>query len=91
MLTVNQLHIEKKLPDSVQLTVHWLNEPAAKRYYRPQLYYEWITINRFEVDKIQVDDVYFLPEKEAAEEPFKSQFSVLKYYEDSKMVLLKRG
>ena len=90
MLTVKQLHIEKKLPDSVQLTVFWLNEPAAKRYYRPQLYYEWITINRFEVDKIQVDDVYFLPEEEASKEPFKSQFSILKSYEDSKMVLLKR-
>ena len=90
MLTVNQLHIEKKLPNSVQLTVFWLNEPAAKRYYRPQLYYEWITINRFQVNKIQGDDVYFLPEKEASKEPFKSRFSVLKYYEDSKMVLLKR-
>lgn len=90
MLTVNQLHIEKKLPNSVQLSIFWLNEPAAKRYYRPQLYYEWITINRFESDKIQADDVYFLPEEEASKEPFKSQFFVLKFYENSKMVLLKR-
>ena len=90
MLTVNQLHIEKKLPNAVQLTVFWLNEPAAKRYYRPQLYYEWITINRFEAAKIQADDVYYLPESEASKEPFKSQFSVLKFYEDSKMVLLQR-
>ena len=90
MLTVNQLHIEKKLPDAVQLSVFWLNEPAAKRYYRPQLYYEWITINRFESDKIQADDVYFLPEEEVLKEPFKSQFFVLKFYEVSKMVLLKR-
>lgn len=90
MLIVNQLHIEKKLPNSVQLSVFWLNEPAAKRYYRPQLYYDWITINRFEVDKIQMDDIYFLPEEEAVKEPFKSQFSVLKSYGDSKMVLLQR-
>ena len=87
---MNQLYIEKKLPNSVQLSVFWLNEPAAKRYYRPQLYYDWIIINSFKVDKNQADDVYYLPEKEALKEPFKSQFSVLKYYEDSKMVLLQQ-
>ena len=90
MLTVNQLRIEKKLPDTVRLTVYWLYEPASNIYYRSRWQYDWIAINRFEATKIQVDDVYYLPEEEALKEPFKSQFSVLKYYRDSKMVLLKR-
>ncbi len=90
LLIVNQLRIEKKLSDNVRLTVYWLYEPASNIYYRSRWQYDWLRIQRFDAAKISTDDVFYLPENEASKEPFRSQFSVLKYYEDSKIVLLKR-
>lgn len=90
ILTVNRLRNEKQIPDTVKLTVFWLYHPTTDIYYRSRLYYDWLTVSRFEVDKKSTDMLYYLPMEEASKEPFRSQFSVLKYYDDTQTLLLKK-
>ncbi len=80
----------QQLSDSTKMTVYWLQYPASNVYYRPKYAYSWLTISQFDAEKIQKDDLFYLPEDIANALFFKENYHPLKHYPDTKTVLLKK-
>lgn len=96
MLSLKALKEEKKLSDTTKMGVTWLFEPSTKVYYRPKLQYSWlhitnITSSDLDSNSIQQYKLFYITEEEAAQNMFKSHYTTLKAYNDTKTVLLMRN
>ena len=96
MLSLKALKEDKKLSDTTKMGVTWLFEPSTKVYYRPKLQYNWlhitnITSSGLDTNSIQQYKLFYIKEEEAAQDMFKSHYTTLKAYNDTKTVLVMRN